>query len=413
MRIAVISEHASPLADPGDEAAGGQNVHVAQLAAALAAHGHEVRVYTRRYTPEQPTQVRVPAGYTVVHVPVGPAAPVARDELLPYMKDFGHWLAATWREGGWRPEVVHAHYWMSGVAAVIARRRVDTPIVQTYHALGTVKRRYQGAADTSPRERIGYERALGLAVDRVVAQCRDEIAELRRMGVPPDKVALVPSGVDTDQFCPSGPAVDRGPGRYRVLAVGRLVARKGFQELVRALRTVPDAECVVIGGPPAARLDAHPLARELRQLAAACRVGERLRLVGAVPPEAMPAWYRSADLLAATPWYEPFGLAPLEAMACGVPVVATAVGGLTDTVVDGVTGVLVPPRDPRALGTGLRRLLRDEQRRFAYGVAAVDRAREGYSWRRAVARLTAVYQEAVSRGRPGVPDRAVTGEVVA
>src|SRR5690606_37018703 len=156
MRIAVISEHASPLADPGDEAAGGQNVHVAQLAAALAAHGHEVRVYTRRYTPEQPTQRRVPAGYTVVHVPVGPAAPVARDELLPYMKDFGHWLAATWREGGWRPEVVHAHYWMSGVAAVIARRRVDTPIVQTYHALGTVKRRYQGAADTSPRERNGY-----------------------------------------------------------------------------------------------------------------------------------------------------------------------------------------------------------------------------------------------------------------
>jgi len=412
VRIAMISEHASPLAEPGDEAAGGQNVHVAELSTALVASGHEVRVYTRRDAPGLPDRVSAAGGFTVVHVPAGPAAPVARDELLPYMKDFGHWLAATWREDGWRPDVVHAHFWMSGVAAVTARRQFEVPIVQTYHALGTVKRRHQGAADPSPRERIGYERALGHAVDRVVAQCRDEIAELRRMGVPPDKVALVPSGVDTDRFCPTGPATARVPGRPRVLAVGRLVARKGFHELVRALRAVPDAECVVVGGPPADRLDSHPLARELRDLAESCRVSQRLKLVGAVAPQAMPAWYRSADLFAATPWYEPFGLAPLEAMACGVPVVASAVGGLTDTVVDGVTGLLVPPRDPRALGTTVRRLLRDGQRRFAYGVAAVDRAKEGYSWSRAVARLTAVYQ-AVSRHRPGIRASEMTGEMAA
>src|SRR5690606_1569310 len=167
-----------------------------------------------------------------------------------------------------------------------------------------------------------------------------------------------------------------------------------------------------VGGPPADRLDSHPLARELRDLAESCRVSQRLKLVGAVAPQAMPAWYRSADLFAATPWYEPFGLAPLEAMACGVPVVATAVGGLTDTVVDGVTGLLVPPRDPRALGTTMRKLLRDRQRRFAYGVAAVDRAREGYSWNRPVARLTEVYQ-VVSRRRTATHPAEVTGEVVA
>jgi len=412
MRIAMISEHASPLAEPGDGTTSGQNIHVAELSAALTARGHEVRVYTRGSAPGLPERVAAPAGYMVVHVPAGPAAPVARDALLPYMKDFGHWLARTWQEDGWRPDVVHAHFWMSGVAAVIARRQVDLPIVQTYHVLGTVKRRHHGAADPSPAERIGYERALGHAVDQVVAQCRDEIAGLRRMGVPMDKISLVPSGVDTERFCPTGPATARVPGRHRVLAVGRLIARKGFQELVRALRAVPDAECVVIGGPPADRLDAHPLARELRELAVTCGVSERLKLVGAVPPAAMPAWYRSADVFAAAPWYEPFGLAPLEAMACGVPVVATAVGGLTDTVVDGVTGLLVPPRDPRALGTTMRKLLRDRQRRFAYGVAAVDRAREGYSWNRTVARLTEVYQ-VVSRRRTATHPAEVTGEVVA
>jgi D-inositol-3-phosphate glycosyltransferase len=147
----------------------------------------------------------------------------------------------------------------------------------------------------------------------------------------------------------------------------------------------------VAGGPPAAGLAADGYAGKLRQLAADLVVSDRVRLLGAVPAHEMPAWYRSADVVAATPWYEPFGISPLEAMACGVPVVATAVGGLADTVVDGVTGDLVPPRDPRALSTALRRLLADEMRRAAYGAAAVDRAASAYAWPRIADRLAAVY----------------------
>jgi glycosyltransferase involved in cell wall biosynthesis len=122
-----------------------------------------------------------------------------------------------------------------------------------------------------------------------------------------------------------------------------------------------------------------------------CGVADRFRLAGAVAAHEMPAWYRSADVVAATPWYEPFGLTALEAMACGVPVVASAVGGLADTVVDGITGDLVAPRDPRALGLTLRRLLGDEIRRKSYAAAAVDRAAHSYAWPRIAARLAVVY----------------------
>jgi glycosyltransferase involved in cell wall biosynthesis len=391
MRIALISEHASPLAVLGGEDAGGQNTHVAELSAALADEGHDVRVYTRRDAIDLPPVVRTPDGVSVVHVPVGPAQPLPKDELLPYMPEFGRWLVGQWRDGDWTPTVAHAHFWMSGLAALAAGRQTGVPVVLTYHALGTVKRRHQGARDTSPARRVGCERELGRAVDRVVAQCQDEVRELIRMGVPRARIVVVPSGVNHLTFSPIGPAAPRDPDRPRILTVGRLVERKGFQDVIRALRTVPRATCVVVGGPPAGLLADDPHALRLEALARACGVAHRVELVGAIRRAEMASWYRSADVLVAAPWYEPFGLTPLEAMACGVPVIGTAVGGLIDTVVDGVTGDLVPAGDPAALGTALRQLLRDRRRRSAYATAALDRAGRYYSWKRAAAELVEVY----------------------
>ncbi|MCA2211992.1 glycosyltransferase [Jidongwangia harbinensis] len=404
MRIAMISEHASPLAALGGADAGGQNAHVAELSAALAAQGHEVRVYTRRDHADLPTVVPL-GGYHVVHVPAGPPVTLPKDELLPYMGAFGEWMAADWRDG-WRPDVAHAHFWMSGLATVTASRACPVPVLLTYHALGSVKRRHQGAADPSPRRRIPYERQLGAVVDRVVVQCQDEIRELLALGVPRTSMALVPSGVNTERFRPDGPAVP-GTGRPRILSVGRLVERKGFEDLIRAMPAVPGAECVIVGGQP----DDEPYARRLHDLAERCGVGDRVHLAGAVPAADMPRWYRSADVLAAAPWYEPFGLTPLEAMACGVPVVGTAVGGLVDTVVDGVTGDLVPPRDPRTLGRTLRRLLTDDVRRYSYAAAAADRAGHSYSWRRVATQLAAVYAAVAGLTRAAETDDA--REVVA
>jgi D-inositol-3-phosphate glycosyltransferase len=391
MRIAMISEHASPLVPPGGVDAGGQNLHVAELTAALTQRGHEVRVYTRRYNRALPGVVGCGNGAQVVHVPAGSAGPLARDELLPHMGEFGRWLADEWSGGAWQPDVVHAHFWMSGLAALTARARYPVPVVQTYHALGSVKRRYQGGKDTSPAQRIGYERVLGRNVDQVIAQCSDEIAELVALGIPRSAIRLVSSGVDIEHFSPGGPPAEPPRPGGRILSVGRLVERKGYADLVEALRLVPGAEVVVIGGPPADELHRDPLARDLLKLAERWGVADRLRLVGAVPRDQMPGWYRASDVVACPAWYEPFGLTPLEAMACGVPVVAYSVGGFVDTVVDQVTGVLVRPRDQQSLASALRALIGDPLRRLEYAAAAVDRARERYSWDRSAEQLLAVY----------------------
>src|SRR6266536_1922669 len=404
MRIAMISEHASPLAVLGGVDAGGQNQHVAELSGALAGDGHDVRVYTRRDSPDLPAEVRMRPGVTVEHVPAGP---VAKDELLPYMGIFGEWLLGRWREGSWVPDVAHAHFWMSGLAALTARSRFPVPVVVTYHALGSVKRRHQGEADTSPRQRIGYERVLGRQADGVIAQCSDELQEMINLGVPRERISLIPSGVDAGHFTPQGPAAPRGEAP-RILCVGRLVERKGYADVIRGLPAVPGVECVIVGGPPAERLDADPLAGKLRALARAVGVADRVRLVGGVGRQDMPKWYRSADVLACSPWYEPFGLTPLEAMACGVPVVAYGLGGFTDTVVDGVTGHLVPARDQHALAVTLRRLLREPSRRLAYATAALDRARSCYSWRRTADQLTRLYARLSGR-ELALAEPAVTG----
>ncbi|MFG3419363.1 glycosyltransferase [Micromonospora sp. NPDC048063] len=397
MRIAMISEHASPLAVLGE--AGGRHTRVAEQAAALVREGHDVRVYTRRESAAQPDTVSTPDGYQVCHVPAGPALRLPGSELMPHLGEFGRWLAGQWRDGDWTPDVAHAHHWMSGLATLHAGRRTGVPVVLTYHSLGTVARRQQGARDTSPPGRIGYERALGRAADRVVVQCQDEIGELVRLGVPRSRMVLVPCGVDQELFRPDGPVAPRDPTRRRIVTVGRLVERKGFQDVIRALPAVPDAECVVVGSPPARSLPADGFARRLRALAEACGVADRVKLVGAVPRTELAAWYRSADLLVAAPWYEPVGLAPLEGMACGVPVVGSNVGGIADTVVHGLTGDLVPPRDPRALGTAIRRLLADKVRRFAYATAALDRVRSRYSWKRCAEQLSAVYASVSTVGR--------------
>jgi glycosyltransferase involved in cell wall biosynthesis len=392
MRIAMVSEHASPLATLGEVDAGGQNAHVAELSTALARRGHEVRVYTRRDDPTSKRTVPFRDGVVVEHVPAGPAKRIAKDDLLPYMGDFGRHLATSWASGPFRPDVVHAHFWMSGLAAVTATAELRIPVVVTYHALGSVKRRFQGDKDTSPHTRVGLERQLGTLADRVIAQSEDEVLELGRMGIRRADTVVVPSGVDIEHFSTSGPVAAPPPGGLRrILSVGRLVERKGFADLIQALRRVPGAELTVLGGLPAGKLGRDPEAKRLRALAQRCGVADRVHLGGCVPHEDMPAWYRSADLVACAPWYEPFGLTPLEAMACGVPVVAYAVGGIAESVIDGVTGILVPPRDTNALAGALRELLGDEVRRMSYASAAVDRVRSRFTWQRTAFDVERVY----------------------
>jgi D-inositol-3-phosphate glycosyltransferase len=385
----MVSEHASPLAALGGADAGGQNVHVAALSAALARQGAEVVVHTRRDDPALPERVAVAPGVTVEHVDAGPPVPIPKDELLPHMDELAARLRQSWRADP--PDVVHAHFWMSGLAALTAGRPLGLPVVQTFHALGVVKRRYQGARDTSPPTRLRDERFLARQADRIVATCSDEVFELVRMGADLRRITVVPCGVDLGLFRPDGPAEPRDPGRSRLLVVSRLVERKGIGSVITALAELPGTELVVAGGPPARRLAEDPEARRLAALAERLGLAGRVRFRGQVEPGDLPALYRSADLVVCVPWYEPFGIVPLEAMACGVPVVASAVGGLVDSVVDGVAGVHVPPRRPDLLARVLAGLLADPGRRAALGAGGARRARRRYGWDRIARGTLEVY----------------------
>jgi glycosyltransferase involved in cell wall biosynthesis len=386
MDIAMLSEHASPLATLGGEDAGGQNVHVAMLARALAARGHRVTVYTRRDDVGLPRCVAFAPGVTVEHLDAGPPAPLPKDALWAHVPELGASLRAALVAAP--PDVVHAHFWMSGKAAIEATSGLGIPVVQTFHALGSVKRRWQGSADTSPAPRIRVETAIARTAAGVIATCADEVAELEALGVDPRRVSVVPCGVDTDAFTPDGPAAPR-TDTPRLLAIGRLVARKGLGDVLAALAQLPDAELVVVGGPGADELSTDPAAAEVRAQATALGVAERVRLVGRAERGEVPKWIRSADVVVCAPWYEPFGIVPLEAMACAVPVVATAVGGLIDTVVPGRTGLLVPPRRPDRLAAALARLLADPDRRARMGAAGRARVVAAYDWRE-IARKTEI-----------------------
>ena len=396
MRIALVSEHANPLATVGGVDAGGQNVHVAALAGGLVARGHEVTVYSRRDSASTPVRVQAPEGYVVEHVPAGPPSDVPKDEILQYMPAFGDYLRHRWSE---EPvDVVHAHFWMSGLASVRAARPTGVPVLQTFHALGTVKRRNQGLRDTSPRVRIASERRLCATVDRVIATCRDEVSELCRMGLPAGRATIIPCGVDTDAFRPVPRSASTG--HPRLLVIGRIVERKGVGDVIEAMTQLPDAELMVAGGPAPDLLDTDPEVVRLGDLARRLGVGERVRFLGSVSRADVPALTCSADVVVAVPWYEPFGIVPVEAMACGRPVVGSAVGGLLDTVVPGVTGELVPPRRPDLLARVLRDLLADPARRAAYGEAGRQRAVGTYQWRQVVAATEDVYASTVAAAHP-------------
>ena len=399
--------------DPGRLDTAGQPVtgtrqHVARLATELAALGHDVRVYQRRTGPDEPDG-ESSSGYQLVRVPVGPPTRLGTAALLAHLPEFGRWLAGQWDDGEWTPDVVHGHFWPGGLAAASAVGRSRVPLVQTFHSIGGQQQRQLGPGYRGPRQRIALEQALCRVVDAAVAQCNEEVDELARMGRDRASVAMIPPGVDTVRFAPDPtPPVRR---RRRLLAVGDLTPGSGHDELIGALRLVGDVDVLIAGGPDRAELAGHPEARRLREVATRYGVADQIELIGAVPAGEMPQLYRSVDVVACTSRYVPVGTVALEAMACGVPVVGYAHGGVADCVVDAVTGRLVPPGDVRALGVALRRLLADEAERFAYGHAAVDRVRCRYGWDRTAAAIERLYQRVLG-SRHGGPVPAGSSGVV-
>jgi glycosyltransferase involved in cell wall biosynthesis len=378
VKIAMISLQLNPLTARRDPDAIGQRLHVAKLSEALHRAGHQLTIYTRQVDRRLPDQVRIDHGLDVVHVPAGPARSLGRDEVIPHIGEFARFLNARWATEA--PDVIHAHHWTSGLAAVLSARRTAIPIVQSCHGL-------EGGDSTD------IERLVGRGAAAVLATSGYEADELARLGVRRSRISTVPWGVDTRMFSVNGPVAERN-GILRVLTAGGLAPHTGVDDLIIALAVVSCTELVVVGGPRRSELAGDVKFHRLCELAAQQGVADRVSFLGRVPHSDMPALLRSADVVACPQRSASFGVVPLEAMACGVPVVASAVGGLAESVVHEMTGLHVPPGRPALLARALRVLLADGVRRQELGAAGQDRTHVRYAWDRVARDVVRAYQRA-------------------
>ncbi len=409
-RLLLISEHASPLALVGGVDAGGQNIAVAELAGHLAKLGYGVDVFTRWDDAKQPETVLWKPGVRVIHVPAGPKTYVPKEELLGYMDEFTENSIRFIRREGTPYRLIHAHFFMSGLVAANLKRALQIPFVVTFHALGQVRRQLQGSCDAFPPERLAIEQRVIREADAVVALCPQDQDDLVNLyGADRAKLFTIPNGFNPNEFYPVDKALARvvlgfDPAEPLILQLGRMVPRKGVDNVVRALghlrRTYGTvARLLIVGGESdLPDPDQTPEIGRLMQLAQDEGVANWVTFAGRRQRETLRYYYSAADVFVTTPWYEPFGITPLEAMACGTPVVGSAVGGIKQTVLDGETGFLVPPNDPPALAAKLAALLYSKKLRTVMSEEAIRHVQENYTWLE-VAQQTANLYETVLSGQ--------------
>ena len=412
-RLAFLSTHTSPLAQPGMPKAGGMNVYIAELTRELGQGGCRVDIFTRRDRADGPDVVELAPNVRVVHIAAGPPRALEPLAILPYVDAFTEGVAAfaageaaadgAGADSADAPEranpydIIHSHYWISGLSGADLADRWRRPHVAMFHTLGEVKNRHFRAA-REPRVRIDGERAVVRRADRLVCATpheRDFLATL--YGAAPARVAVVPAGVDLVRFRPDPEGRARArlglPEGPLALFVGRLEPLKGADIAIRALATLeddmdPPATLLVVGGAAAEHAP-------LRDLAGSLGVGDRVRFVDAVAREVLPDYYRAADVCLVPSYYESFGLVAVEALACGTPVIATRVGGLQYTVRDGQSGYLVSWRCPEPFAERLETLLANPDLRRRFGVAARASV-ERFGWPRVAGEITAVYEEVLA-----------------
>jgi D-inositol-3-phosphate glycosyltransferase len=396
MKIALVAQNATPLHPRAGSGPDRDDIGLSELTRKLAGQGHQVTVYAQKNLADAPDQAELHAGVRVEHIDSGPvtATEPGDADLLERVPAFSGPLRSLWESD--RPDVVHALAWTSGLAALAAARDLGIPVVQEFSSLSVAERRaaagQPGAvkADGASAARIRLEPAIGRSATAVVATNSAEVSDLASLGVHRSSIRIVPWGVDTDLFTPEGPVAKRN-GRPRLLTAADLTQREPLETLMRALTKVPGAELLVVGGPAEADLPNDDNYVKLAKFAARLGITDRVIFTGAVEYAAMPPLLRSADLVISTCQYEPSGTTSLQAMACGTPVIAPPVGGHMDAVVDGTTGIIIPPDRPALLAQRIRQLLAHPMLIEAYGVAAVDRVRSRYSWDRIAGETLAVY----------------------
>jgi D-inositol-3-phosphate glycosyltransferase len=394
-RAAVLSMHTSPLAQPGSGDSGGMNVYVRELVGSLSQAGVDCTVFVRRADDEAPDVVEVEPGFRVVHVDAG-ARDLAKEDLPGAVAAYGDGVAKVLEE---HPvEVLHANYWLSGMAGHELKHRLDLPLVSTFHTLARVKAE---SGDPEPERRAEAEHAVIGCSDAICANSATEAAQLvAHYDAPADRIEIVPPGVDHAFFSPGDPrgarsALGLGPEPV-LLFVGRVQPLKRLGVAVEVLARIErdDARLVVVGG-PSGQQGVQELAR-VHEQAADLGVADRIRWVEPVAHHLLSTYYRAADVCLVPSRSESFGLVALEAAACGIPVVAAAVGGLRSIVEHGRTGFLVDGHDPVWFAAYVDEILASPALRGELGRAAAERARS-YTWSTTAARLRRLYADLATR----------------
>lgn len=405
-RIAFISEHASPLADLGGVDTGGQNVYVAQLAKQLVAKGYQVDVFTRRENEKADGIVNWMPGLRVIHVDAGPAHVMPKEEILPYMNAFRDNMTSFIINQQLHYSLVHANFFMSALVAMGIKEELDIPFVVTFHALGHVRKIHQAENDKFPAERLLIEEEVVKQADYIIAECpqdRDDLVQYYNASL--DKITIIPCGFSDTEFYPVGKTTARKlmglpQDAHILLQLGRMVPRKGVDNVIRALsrlkKTDKPVKLLIVGG-ESEILD-ETCCPEFARLMAVARehnVADSIIFAGRKNRSLLKYYYSAADIFITTPWYEPFGITPLEAMACGTPVIGANVGGIKYSVADGDTGLLVNPHDPDALGEKIDKIIDNPALLNRMGESAIHRVNTWFTWAKVADQVNSLYKRLI------------------
>ncbi len=409
MRIAMISYHTCPLATLGGKDTGGMNVYVRDLTRSLGRSGIKVDVFTRSQDEHVPHVLHdLGYGNRVVHVPAGPEVPLPKQELTAFLPQFVKGIQDFTRNKGIRYDLIHSHYWMSGLAALELKAAWNVPVLHMFHTLGQMKNRVaQSPEEMEGEYRIEGERKVLQEADRIIAATPAELAQLQWLyQAHSEKIDVIPPGVDTGRFYPihndeAKEFIGVPPEDQMLLFVGRIEPLKGLDVLIEAIghycrerrQEKPRLFLAVIGG----EADTSPetMTAEMARLQAlreSYGVTDVVTFLGKRSQDTLPYYYSAAEAVVMPSQYESFGMVALEAMACGTPVVASQVGGLAFLVQDGVTGYTVPAGDPEALCYRLKTLINDKELRKKMGEQAFSFAQE-YDWSKITDRIIQVYKE--------------------
>ncbi|MGB9738675.1 glycosyltransferase [Chloroflexus sp.] len=408
MRIAMLSVHSSPLARLGGKEAGGMNVYVRELARELGQRGIGVDIFTRSQDRTTPTVLPLGRGVRLISLHAGPAAPYDKNLLLTYLPEFVSRVRCFADNEDVSYDLIHSHYWLSGEAALRLRHVWRAPVVQMFHTLGAMKNSVaRSEEEVETKRRIAIERRLMREVDAVVAATPLDRAQMVwHYGADANRIRVIPCGVDLRRFQPGDRMQARAalgitPDAIMLVCVGRMEPLKGMDALIlaaaRLLVQHPEwkerLQVVLVGGDDETQPERwNSEQRRLDGLRRELGITAQVQFAGAQPQERLPLYYTAADVVAAPSHYESFGLAALEALACGAAVVASNVGGLALTIEDRRSGLLVPPDDDAALAAQIERILTDAALAARLRSGAVQRAAE-YGWPAVARRIIALYDE--------------------